>query len=185
MQDNPALTSVPISMSNLAGLKRVNLRSTRLDELPANLIKNWSALTELSIRENSQIENLPGSIGRLVSLVKLDCNGCSIVSIPEEIGNLQNLAHLDFRKNQLSATSFPRSFSKLSNLHRLYLGNNNIDHLPEQITELTSLTELDLSNNLIYSIWEDIGGLKSLERLLLNSNKLEAIPSSLKYVAWN
>lgn len=61
------------------------------------------------------------SICGMMELKRLDGNGCSIATIPHDIGYMTNLSLLDLRKNQLTHGSFPESFRGLQNLQRLYL----------------------------------------------------------------
>jgi len=98
-------------------------------------------------------------------------------AIPESIGNLSNLHYLFLGNNQL--TSLPKSIGNLSNLQYLFLGNNQLTSLPESIGNLSSLKELHLLGNQLTSLPESIGNLSSLEKLHLLGNQLTSLPESI------
>ncbi len=67
--------------------------------------------------------------------------------LPENIGNLTNLTHLDLRGNQI------KSFSRnIENLTELDLSNNQLCGLPEGIENFTNLNRLKLGNNQLTTV---------------------------------
>ena len=67
-------------------------------------------------------------------------------SLPDEIGNLENLKVLDLGKNHLSGY-IPSSYYKLDKLETLSLKENALSGQLESFDGLSSLRSLDISNN--------------------------------------
>lgn len=66
-------------------------------------------------------------------------------SIPENIGDLQNIKRLVFSNNAIK--HIPDSIGKLQQLETLDLSGNFIDQLPKSISYLANLKELKLGRN--------------------------------------
>ncbi|KAM3707736.1 hypothetical protein ACJW31_02G045900 [Castanea mollissima] len=90
-------------------------------------------------------------------------------TIPDSIGDLSRLTHLDFSYNNLSST-FPSSIFNLSKLR-----------IPPEIGQMISLQYLMVSENLLNgSLPQEIGALRDLIFLALNGNSLVGpIPASM------
>ncbi|XP_076881072.1 LRR receptor-like serine/threonine-protein kinase EFR [Bidens hawaiensis] len=151
--------SIPISISNLVGLKR------------------------LSLRRNQFTGNIPSTIGNLLNLESVFLNSNQLSGlIPDVMGNLSSLITLDLSSNTLEGV-IPSSMGNCHNLIELYLNDNKLDgQIPAQLLQLASLSiQLDLSqNNLSGSLPANIGDLKMLTALDLSDNNISGnIPSSL------
>ena len=131
--------------------------------------------TELDLSSKG-ITELPESIGKLQSLLRLNLNYNNLTNLPESIGNLQNLQGLYLNNNHL--TSLPETIGDLQNLQSLSL-RNDLASLPVSIGDLQSLRSLDLGYNLLTSVPESIGYLQNLTGLALNTNKLKSLPESI------
>ena len=68
---------------------------------------------------------------------------------------------------------------------RLYLGNNNLTHLPGELYRLQDLTELSLRQNDLKEIMPTISRLKNLKVLNLSSNMLRWLPWELLQLSIN
>jgi hypothetical protein len=101
------------------------------------------------LREN-QLQSLPDSIGNLENLTELDLCDNQLQSLPDSIGNLENLTELDLRENQLQ--SLPDSIGNLNNLTELYLRDNQLQSLPDSIGNLNNLQRINLKNNNLISL---------------------------------
>jgi len=96
-----------------------------------------------------------------------------IGEIPTEIGKLSNLHRLWLSNNQLTG-EIPAEIGKLTNLQWLYLNNNQLTgEIPAEIGKLSNLQVLYLYNNqLTGEIPTEIGKLSNLQHLLLYNNQL-------------
>ncbi|XP_076942116.1 receptor-like protein EIX1 [Bidens hawaiensis] len=100
--------------------------------------------------------------------------------LPDFLGTLSNLQHLDISHANLSGT-IPHQLAKLSNLLRLDLSRNSLGgSIPLSFGDLTSLTYLDLSQNQLRGdITKTLGNCSSLVHLDLSQNLLNgSMPAS-------
>jgi leucine-rich repeat protein SHOC2 len=121
--------------------------------------------------------SLPESIGDLNNLTHLTLTNNSLTSLPESIGNLTSLTLLNLANNSL--TSLPESIGNLTNLKYLNLSGNELTNLPSSIGNLTDLTELHLNFNRLKSLPESIGNVFNLKYLYLEINRLTSLPESI------
>jgi Leucine-rich repeat (LRR) protein len=77
--------------------------------------------------------------------VQLDGEKPKPFTIPEEIGYLQNLKHLEVNLRELKY--LPRSIGELTNLEFLNVAYNDLKGLPYEIENLTNLKSIDLRGN--------------------------------------
>ncbi|KAH0713893.1 hypothetical protein KY289_009852 [Solanum tuberosum] len=178
-------------------------------ELPLSFFDLQPHLTELDLRGMDNLVCLPSSICKLKGLVKLYVSQCSkLESLPEEIGELENLEKLHASWTLIS--QLPSSIVWLNKLKLLAFANvksedrgsfvfpplNRIKSLtferdksedranfvfPPVSEGLRSLEDLDLSycNLIDGGLPEDIGSLSSLKELHLSGNKFEHLPRSI------
>ncbi|CAH8303204.1 unnamed protein product [Eruca vesicaria subsp. sativa] len=167
-----------IEVSAKKGTQELNLQHKLMDQvewLPDSIGKLLS-LVRLDLSENC-ITALPATIGGLLSLTKLDLHSNRIGQLPESIGDLLNLVNLNLSGNQL--TSLPSSLSRLINLEELDLSSNGLSVLPESIGSLVSLKKLDVETNNIEEIPHSISGCSSLKELRADYNRLKALPEAV------
>ncbi|OIT27720.1 PREDICTED: TMV resistance protein N-like [Nicotiana attenuata] len=152
-------------------------------ELPSSYFQYKSHITELDLSYMKNLVALPSSICRLKSLVSLNVSGClKLESLPEEMGDLDNLEELDASYTLISRP--PSTIVRLNKLKILKFGVRDGVHfefLPVLAEGLRSLVHLNLSDcNLIDGgLPEDIGSLSSLKELYLNGNNFEHLPRSI------
>jgi len=119
-------------------------------------------IEKIVLENNNLAGTLPGEIGNLLSLEKLDLEDNENISgpIPASITGLSNLDHLDLRNNQLTG-NIPEDIGSLVNLKYLYLGHNQLTGtIPASIGSLTKIKYFKLRNNhLSGSIPEGMGNL--------------------------
>ncbi len=58
LEDNKELHTLPLTLSKLTCLKKVNIRSTKLDTIPYSL--RGAPLTEISLRGSLLVKEIPG-----------------------------------------------------------------------------------------------------------------------------
>ncbi|KAJ4972008.1 hypothetical protein NE237_005107 [Protea cynaroides] len=167
------LKYLPPNIYRLSSLKRLNIRSTGINQLPDNL-HCLKALTELLIDETS-IEKLPDSMGNLTNLKTLSAGGCKIQKggIPDDIWRLSSLESLILNGNQIP--SLPETVSSFCLLQTLSLAKcTELQSLPELPSSLKSL---DASGCAIKSL-PCLSNLTNLEKLCLdNCQNLVNIPN--------
>lgn len=161
-------------------------------------------LKELDISENSNIQQLPGSIGNFTNLTKLNLSETEFYGIPDTFSQLTNLTHLNLTGNLHESWTHRQGYERhkktmnnlqniegLINLKVLYLRNFQIINLPN-LSNLTSLTNLYLSNNgiriannydndaLNFTNMESLlQNLTNLKELNLSYNEIQLIPDTI------
>ncbi len=96
----------------------------------------------LETLSNEVFKNENVNIFEQTQLKVLIVNDHKISEIPNEIGNLVNLVHLDFSTNQLS--NLPSSFENLSKLNYIDLGKNNFSKRPEVLEKFAKIPFLNI-----------------------------------------
>ncbi|KAG5598746.1 hypothetical protein H5410_030116 [Solanum commersonii] len=132
---------------------------------------------ELDLSGMNNIVSLPSSICKLKGLVHLYVWNCAkLESLPEEIGDLENLEELDAKYTLISRP--PSSIVRLNKLKILTFEKEESDDgvffvFPQVNERLRSLEYLDLSyRNLIDGgLLEDIGSLSSLFERVVSQGK--------------
>ncbi|XP_035675922.1 uncharacterized protein LOC118415419 [Branchiostoma floridae] len=122
---------------------------------------------------NDESFNRQSFVG-LSSLKYLNCEGNELTDVPLSLP--QSLEILVMQNNKLSNIG-PGVFSHLTNLHKLYLSNNQLrsaDIPREAFLGLVNLQDLNLANNSLTTIPH---GPPSLQYLHLESNDIQYIPS--------
>jgi Leucine-rich repeat (LRR) protein len=124
-----------------------------------NIQLNWDRNLHLRDWERVEIdENLEGKY----KITKINLSFLQLTGeIPKEIGKLTNLHWLYLHNNQLLG-EIPKEIGKLINLQYLALSNNQLlGEIPKEIVKLTNLQRLNLYNNqLLGEIPEEIKVLK-------------------------
>ncbi|HEY0074321.1 MAG TPA: COR domain-containing protein [Abditibacteriaceae bacterium] len=120
---------------------------------------------------------LPETIGQLTQIQHLDLTSNRLVDLPEWIGQLTQLRYLYLNSNNLHV--LPNSISKLLCLERLVLGGNQLKILPQFIGRLPQLRMLYLWGNGLKDLPEAIGKNPQLELLSLESNQITKLPETI------
>jgi len=109
----------------------------------------------------------------------------TIYALPENFGDLNNLASLYLEWNRIS--SLPESFKNLNGLMSFYINNNILSELGDSLGNLSNLFFLDLGYNELLSIPESICNLTNLSYLWLFNNNIEVLPTCFCDMAleWN
>ncbi|KAG5100285.1 hypothetical protein AAZX31_16G160800 [Glycine max] len=130
-----------------------------------------------------QGRGIPEFLGSLSNLRHLDLSNSDFGGkIPTQLGSLSHLKYLNLAGNYYLEGSIPRQLGNLSQLQHLDLNWNTFEgNIPSQIGNLSQLQHLDLSgNNFEGNIPSQIGNLSQLQHLDLSLNSLEgSIPSQI------
>ncbi|KAL1333084.1 hypothetical protein AAHE18_11G075000 [Arachis hypogaea] len=156
------------------------MEGNKLTEISENLFSSWTMLTEFNASKNL-LNGIPDSIGGLSRLIHLDLHQNRISSIPSSIMGCHSLAEIYFGNNNLSTV--PMEIGALSHLGTLDLHSNQvakIERLKEYPVEACKLNllVLDLSNNSLSGLPAEIGKMTTLRKLLLTGNPLRTLRSS-------
>lgn len=119
----------------------------------------------------------PYNIYEIYKHKELNLAGRQLQDIPKEVGSLSNLEKLWVGNNYIR--TLPKELGDLINLKELYLSGNDIQELPKELGNLTNLKELYLGNNKIKSIPKELGNLRNLQELILSYNQIEQLPKEL------
>ncbi|XP_029118014.2 putative disease resistance protein RGA3 [Elaeis guineensis] len=135
------LETIPDLIMDQISLRTLSFfRSPLLNILPKDLFRRLRRLRVLNLSETN-IHNLPTSLGDLAHLRRLDLRATPIREIPESIGNLSNLQFLILRNcNYLH--SLPGSVLRLINLMVLDILGTQLDRLPMGIGRLQRLNTI-------------------------------------------
>lgn len=116
----------------------------------------------------------------------LDLRNCGLRKIPEEIFKYTDLITIDLSNdsycdNDMKNTivTVPDSISKLRNLTKLNLANNQVSNISEEISKLKALRYLDLSNNNLTHLSEKIANMPNLQELNLEDNPFDLLPPEI------
>ncbi|AQS94157.1 hypothetical protein BXQ17_08820 [Polaribacter sp. BM10] len=139
-------------------------------------IGDFSELLELKLSQN-QISSIPNEIGGLSKLNHLDVSiNNTLTTIPSTVGDLVELISLKFNTTQVDL--LPTTIENLLKLEILELGSTKITLLPPQIGNLAELTRLVAAPNNIASIPTELGQLSKLTYLDFSNCKLSNTPTA-------
>ncbi|GMN46950.1 hypothetical protein TIFTF001_016133 [Ficus carica] len=194
---------IPSTFANLRNLAVVWASDLELTGRIPDFIGNWTKLTTLRLQGNSFEGPIPTTFSNLTSLEELrlgditngsssslsfikDMKSLNLLvlrnirisdSIPANIGEYENLAHLDLSFNNIIG-QIPDSLFNMSSLSFLFLGNNKLNGtLPQQKSRY--LLTIDLSyNNLRGSLPSWVNEEKLQLNLVGNNFTIESLNSS-------
>ncbi|WPP49857.1 COR domain-containing protein [Catalinimonas niigatensis] len=116
----------------------------------------------------------------------LDLKNCGLSEFPSEIFNYTDLVTVDISndsycdeeyKNKIKVV--PDDISKLKNLKRLNLSNNQLEFISENLSNLNKLSYLNLCNNNLTDISEKIANMSSLSEIYLEENPFDLLPPEI------
>ncbi|XP_052142012.1 receptor kinase-like protein Xa21 [Oryza glaberrima] len=199
MNNNFYEGTIPDSLGKLKNLNRLYLTNNNLSGSIPSSIGNLRMLTILSVAGNAlsgeippslsncPLEQLELSYNNLTGLIPKELFAISVLStslildhnfitgpLPSEVGNLTNLALLDFSSNLISG-EIPSSIGECQSLQYLNTSGNLLQgQIPPSLDQLKGLLVLDLShNNLSGSIPKFLGTMTGLASLNLSFNNFE------------
>lgn len=162
--------------------QRIQLRSFGISGITKNVLKNFSGIFSIDLRDNeiADIEN--ESFHENSKLEKIDLMGNRLTKISKKMlsGDFEDLQEINLSFNLLASIE-SGAFDKLSYLESIDLSSNCLRHLHSDIFKKNAeLREVDLSDNDIGKIESDLFNSKTDLKLLdLSKNKLDSIPKLL------
>jgi Leucine-rich repeat (LRR) protein len=111
------------------------------------------------------------------NLTRLDLSRMGLTSLPDCIGQLQQLEWLVLVSNQL--THLPEWVFKLRDLCGLYLSCNKIAEIPETLINLSRLQSLRLDHNQLEKLPAALTQLRTLRQLSFGHNRIESMPEEI------
>jgi Leucine-rich repeat (LRR) protein len=106
----------------------------------------------------------------------LNLDGKELLSLPDALGHLTQLHKLWLGDNRL--TFLPDSFGNLTQLKLLWIDSNQLSALPDSFGNLAHLEVLEIENNRLTALPDSFGNLAHLEVLEIENNQLTALPDS-------
>ncbi|KAI9072024.1 hypothetical protein K1719_046014 [Acacia pycnantha] len=172
------LVKLPESLGLLTGLKTLKLRGCKtLVYLPQSIHK-MKRLVFVDIAGCSRFARLPENLNEMEALKEIDASETDITEVPCSIGGLNKVKKLSFRGAK--GLALPDSIFNLKSLKELNLSYCGLDDgsVPDSFSGLSSLEKLNLSGNLFKKLHVGcISNLLKLRVLFLNScSELESLP---------
>ena len=170
-----ALRTLPAKIGNLSKLKQLKLGGNMLDSLPPTIVE-CAGLQELDISRN-HFDMVPHEVGRLSKLRTLkadrnqltdlepnedDPDGVHNRAIPESIGTLRNLEHLDVAGNPLN--TLPNSFGPFEYVsqRRFEITRQGKNTLTSKLSPLSTNLRIRIANTPLPATLPSDGRLKEL-----------------------
>ena len=174
LSDNGLSGRLPEELSQLTGLRLLDLRWNKLSGPLPELSKLWR-IKRLLLTDNKFGGAIPDWIAKIRDLERLDLSHNRFRGkIPSKLALLTNLQSLALHHNNLKGT-VPAEIGKLEVLRRLILNDNRLaGPIPEELGTLRSLRHLNLANNrLSGSVPKWISSSEDLEWVDLRGNSIE------------
>jgi Leucine-rich repeat (LRR) protein len=169
--------SLPSSFSKLTSLEELDVTT---DTESFFFVTNSNKLTKLKFthRSDALMDIYPEYLWTFTSLKNLDLSWSTVHTLPDGLGNLQNLESLHIRGMQ-NVEELPDTIGNLTSLTSLSISECfGFSKLPESIGNLKLLRELLIYvGGIISTLPDSIGQLQSLEKLCLPH--IEHLPSSI------
>ncbi|XP_069037614.1 p53-induced death domain-containing protein 1 isoform X1 [Lepisosteus oculatus] len=159
------------------GLDRALTVIGQLSRLRSLSIRGGCVRDKLGSPQPGQLSSLPDSLGSLCLLTHLDLSFNQLASLPACLRALPRLSHLLLGRNALS--SLPDWLGALRSLSSLSLMGNRLTAVPPSLGQLGALQSLDLSHNQLEALPPEVGALERLNHLELSCNRLTELPDTL------
>lgn len=130
-------------------------------------------LSGAEISEKIKSEGLDPNLFKLDGINYLNIHQTCLETVPEEIGNLQNLTNLVLHSNAIK--KLPSTIENLTKLKVLDCSRNKLEELPVESENLPQLMTLNLSSNLLSHLPSQVSNVK-LCSIDLSHNRFESFP---------
>jgi Leucine-rich repeat (LRR) protein len=138
-------TSFPKSIHKAKGLRSLLIHTgdPSLGAALPDLFKQLTSIRSLNLSESS-IKELPNEVGKLIHLRHLNLASCGLLeSLPETMCDLCNLQSLHVT-GCYSLKELPNAIGKLIKLRHLRIHGSGVDFIPKGIERITCLRTLDV-----------------------------------------
>ena len=164
-------------------LETLVLSDTKLSGKVPISISNLKRLTRIELARCNFSGSIPNSIASLTQLVYLDLSGNAFSGPVPSFSLSKNLTQIDLSRNHLAGQILSSHWDGLENLVTLDLRYNSLNgSLPMHLFSLSSLRKIRLSNNQFFGPFSEfeVKSFSVLDTLDLSSNNLEGpIPVSV------
>ncbi|XP_011001363.1 PREDICTED: putative disease resistance protein RGA3 isoform X1 [Populus euphratica] len=137
-------SSFPVSIHKAKGLRSllIDTRDPSLGAALPDLFKQLTSIRSLNLSRSST-EEIPNEIGKLIHLRHLNLASCMVLeSLPETMCDLCNLQSLDVTRCR-SLKQLPKAIGKLIKLRHLQIYGSGVAFIPKGIERITCLRTLD------------------------------------------
>ena len=185
ISENYLSSTLPENIFSHGSLMLLDLHGNRLTgSIPRVSSHGTNQLEFLALHANELEHVVPNSLGLLQKLTHLDLSMNRLAStLPSTIGTMFELKYLSVGSNIFNRSPIPSWLQELTNLEQLKLTESRfLGSIPDFIGyNLSNLKHIDLSqNSLTSTIPESIGFLSSLANLILERNQLSGtLPGSI------
>ena len=169
------LVMVPIGFRRLQRLTSLNLGRNNITNAAFEIICQIESLKELHLGDNALSQDLPSSLGEMVSLEILDLHGNKLSHIPIQIEKLAKLKVLNVSDNKLS--SIPLTAMTRLPLVELSASKNRLDGILLPLS-FPRLQKLDVSENALVSLYESALDLPALQWIDVSKNRISTLPEA-------
>ncbi|MBN1980872.1 MAG: leucine-rich repeat domain-containing protein [Chitinivibrionales bacterium] len=153
----------------------LNLSNRGVNQIPAQI---RSLSLHRLLLANNNLDTLPEEVGWIGALSHLDVSGNRLQHLPHSLQSSGRLQKLNISNNQFRSVSFIGG--RMESLEYLFCRNNMIDRLPEPIGRLRHLKELDVAYNELSDLPQSIIELTQLDYISVNYNRLTALSEPLE-----
>ncbi|KAJ6882795.1 disease resistance protein RGA4 isoform X1 [Populus alba x Populus x berolinensis] len=140
----PKETSSPVSIHKAKGLRSllIDTRDPSLGAALPDVFKQLTCIRSLNLARSS-IKQIPNEVGKLIHLRHLNLAFCMVLeSLPETMCDLCNLQSLDVTLCR-SLKELPKAIGKLTKLRHLQIYGSRVAFIPKGIERITCLRTLD------------------------------------------
>ncbi|XP_063984453.1 protein lap1 isoform X2 [Diachasmimorpha longicaudata] len=103
-----------------------------------------------------------------------------MMTLPKSMSRLTNLQRLDIGNNDF--TELPEVVGDLTNLTELWIDGNDIRRIPANIEQLYRLNHFDCTMNAVHELPSEIQGWRDISIINFSSNELYQLPDTLCYL---
>lgn len=159
---------------------QLDLTDAQLDELPPIPVP-LPAVDALTITHVPVTEISDAFLLRLSNLRRIDISSATLSSVPQALGDLAYLTHLDLSRTQVLPATL-RMLSRSRHLQRIYLNDMNVNNMHWTVEDMTAVTASPVLNTLVMEraeasfasgVFEVLSRAPSLLTLCLSDNSLQ------------